>query len=157
MTSSELDDIAIEAMRLQNGYARAIDTRDWDLFRALFTPDVVAEYPGMPFSGIEHWLEFFVPFHDDCTWILHAMTNHVVGMDADGVWGTCYGFVEWTMRDRPKLINRSRTLYRDRLIQQNGSWVIARRKCDLLMNQADAPIPDGITYPNSVLDLADIS
>ncbi|WP_433630323.1 nuclear transport factor 2 family protein [Nocardia sp. CA-120079] len=73
MTSSELAGIAIEAMRLQNAYARAIDTRDWDLFRTLFTPDVVAEYPGMPFSGMAHWLEFFVPFHDDCTWIQHAM------------------------------------------------------------------------------------
>lgn len=157
MSGFELTGIAIEAMRLQNGYAHAIDTRDWDLFRTLFTPDVVAEYPGMPFTGMDRWLEFFVPFHADCTWIQHTMTNHVVGRDADGIWGTCYGFVEWTMRDQPNHISRSRTFYRDRLIHQHGSWVIARRKCDLLMNQPEAIIPEGVSYPHSVLDLADFS
>ena len=66
MPATDLSRIALEAMRLQNGYALAIDARDWDLFRTVFTPDVQADYPHRTFDGMEAWLENFVPFHDTC-------------------------------------------------------------------------------------------
>ncbi len=43
------------------------------------------------------------------------MTNHVVGEDRHGIWGTCYGWVQWTHNDKPGHINRAAVLYRDRL------------------------------------------
>ena len=100
MASKGLGSVASKSMQLQNGYAYAVDTRDWDRFRTLFTPDVVATYAGTVYDGMEQWLEFFVPFHDGCQWTRHEMSNHLVGEDADGYWGICYGFVEWTMRTR---------------------------------------------------------
>ena len=75
MPASDLSRVAVEAMRLQNGYALAIDARDWELFRTVFTPDVRADYPHSTFEGMEAWLENFIPFHDTCAWTVHEITN----------------------------------------------------------------------------------
>lgn len=146
--------VALEAQCLQNGYARAIDTREWDYFRTLFTSDVVAEYPNDCFEGIDEWLNYFVPFHDECAWIQHVMTNHVVGEDVDGIWGWCYGDVAWTHQDRPGLVNKAKTVYWDRLRDQHGTLRIYRRQCHLIASQFDIPIPESLCFPNSVLGLS---
>ena len=80
----DLSLVAVEAMRLQNGYALAIDARDWELFRTVFTPDVRADYPHGVFEGMEDWLGNFIPFHDTCAWTVHEITNHVVGVGRRG-------------------------------------------------------------------------
>ena len=72
--AEDLSRVAVEATRLQNGYALAIDARDWDSFRTLFTPDVFARYPNSDYHGIDDWLKFFIPFHDECAWTLHVLT-----------------------------------------------------------------------------------
>jgi hypothetical protein len=157
----DLSKVAVEAMRLQNGYALAIDARDWDLFRTVFTPDVVADYPHGTFDGLDDWLGNFIPFHDTCAWTVHEITNHVVGEDSRGVWGTCYGWIRWTMKDKPGRINRAEVLFRDRLRADGmdgtdgAGWRIARRKLRMLSSQPDAPIADGYNLMQSVLDLAD--
>lgn len=155
--TTDLSRVALEAMRLQNGYAYAVDTRDWDLFQTLFPSDVVAHYPHETFTGMKSWLANFIPFHDECPWTLHVMTNHVVGEDAAGTWAACYGSVQWVHQDNPDKINRSSVLYRDRLRCDEGLWRVERRKLDLLMHELDAPIPAGVELVQSVLDLADVS
>jgi hypothetical protein len=157
MYTTQLNSVATEAMRLQNGYAYAVDTRDWNQFATLFTADVVATYAGTVYNGRDEWLGFFIPFHDGCEWTRHEMSNHLVGKDANGVWGVCYGFVEWTMSATPGLMNTSRVIYRDRLVEQDGSWVIARRTLNSLSSQPGAAIPAGLSLPNSALDFADNS
>lgn len=157
MLTVDLGTVAIESMRLQNGYAHAVDTRDWDTFRTLFTPEVSARYPHSTFDGMESWLENFIPFHDTCAWTQHVMTNHLVGEDENGIWASCYGWVQWTFTDKPGYINRAAMLYRDRLLSQDGVWRITRRKADQLMGEHDVPIPPGLSLPKSVLDLADMS
>jgi hypothetical protein len=155
MPASDLSRVAVEAMRLQNAYALAIDARDWDLFRTVFTPDVRADYPHGVFEGMGAWLDNFIPFHDTCEWTVHEITNHVVGEDGQGTWGTCYGWVRWTMKDSPGAINRAEVLFRDRLREDDGSWRIARRKLRLLSSWQQAQLPPGYTLMQSVLDLAD--
>jgi hypothetical protein len=59
--SADLSRAAVESMRLQNGYALAIDAREWDYFRTLFTPDVQARYPHASFNGMDDWLGNFIP------------------------------------------------------------------------------------------------
>jgi SnoaL-like domain len=145
---------AVDAARLQNGYAVAVDTRDWERFRTLFTPDVTAAYPNATYHGVDDWLSFFVPFHAECVWTLHSMTTHDVGADARGIWAMCYGFIQWSHQDTPGRISRSSVLYRDRLEAVDGEWRIARRNLDLLMSELDAPIPAGVTQVESVRNLA---
>ena len=86
---------------------------------------------------------------------MHEITNHVVGEDSQGTWGTCYGWIRWTMKDKPGSINRAEVLFRDRLREDGGTWRIARRKLRLLSSQLDAPVPAGYNLVQSVLDLAD--
>ena len=155
MPASDLSKVALESIRLQNGYALAIDARDWNYFKTMFTPDVQADYPHGSFDGMDDWLGNFIPFHDECAWTLHVITNHVVGEDSQGIWGTCYGWVQWTMKDKPGRINRAEVLFRDRLRNDGGTWRIARRKLRLLSAQQEAPIADGVNLLQSVLDLAD--
>ena len=140
MPDLSLSGVAVEAMRLQNGYALAIDARDWELFRTVFTSDVRADYPHGVFEGVEDWLGNFIPFHDTCAWTVHEITNHVVGSDGQGVWATCYGWIRWTMKDTPGYINRAEVLFRDRLREDEGTWRIARRTLRLLSAQPQAPI-----------------
>ena len=151
----DLDGVALAAMRLQNAYALAIDARDWSLFRTVFTDDVRADYPHAVFEGLDAWLDNFIPFHDTCAWTVHEITNHVVGSDDAGVWGTCYGWVRWTSKSSPGLINRAEVLFRDRLRDDGGTWRIARRTLRMLSSQPAAPVPAGYTLLQSVLDLAD--
>jgi hypothetical protein len=155
--TDQLSEVALAAMRLQNGYALAIDTRDWDYFRTVFTPDVTARYPHGEFNGMDHWLSNFIPFHDTCAWTSHVMTTHVVGEDDHGIWATCYGWVQWTMKETPDRMNRATVFFRDRLLDAGGEWRIARRKLNVLMSEMAAPIPAGTTMLPSILDLADRS
>ena len=155
MPASGLSVVALEAMRLQNAYALAIDARDWELFRTVFTSDVRADYPHAVFDGMDAWLDNFIPFHDTCAWTVHEITNHVVGEDGEGIWGACYGWIRWTMKDRPGAINRAEVLFRDRLRSDGGTWRIARRTLRLLSSQPQTRIPAGVTLVQSVLDLAD--
>jgi hypothetical protein len=155
MPASDLSRVAVEAMRLQNGYALAIDARDWELFRTVFTADVRADSPHGVFEGVEDWLGNFIPFHDTCAWTVHEITNHVVGEDSQGIWGTCYGWVRWTMKESPGYINRAEVLFRDRLSDGDGTWRIARRTLRMLSGWQQAPLPAGYTVMESVLGLAD--
>jgi len=152
---TDLSRVAVEAMRLQNGYALAIDARDWDMFQTLFTPDVQASYPHGLFDGMAAWLDNFIPFHDTCAWTVHEITNHVVGEDSAGIWAVCYGWIRWTMNDAPGLINRSEVIFRDRLTEYDGGWRIGRRKLRQLSAQHAVPMENGYGLLQSVLDLAD--
>jgi hypothetical protein len=154
MGASDLSRIAVESMRLQNAYALAVDTRDWELFRTVFTPGVRADYPHGVFDGVDDWLATFIPFHDGCAWTVHEITNHVVGEDAAGAWGSCYGWIRWTRKDRPGRISRAEVLFRDRLHPDGDTWRIARRQLRLLSSQPEAPVPAGYTLLQSVRDLA---
>ena len=155
MPAGDLSRVALEAMRLQNAYALAIDARDWELFRTVFTADVRADYPHAVFDGMDAWLDNFIPFHDTCAWTVHEITNHVVGEDSQGIWGTCYGWVRWTTKDKPGYVNRAEVLFRDRLREDAGAWRIARRTLRMLSSHPQAPLPAGYTLLQSVLDLAD--
>lgn len=150
---NDLARVAVAAMRLQNGYALAVDTRDWTLFRTLFVPTVHAAYPHTDYSGIDEWLAEFVPFHEGCDWTLHVMTNHVVGEDEHGVWATCYGRIEWTRADAPGRISRAAALYRDRLVDDGGDWRITRRTLSLLQREPGVPFPPSLVLADSVASL----
>jgi len=142
--------IADEARLLQNTYAHAIDTRDWELFRTVFASNVVADYPGRRYAGMAEWLGAFVPFHDACTWTFHVMTNHLVGRDPGGVWASCYGDVRWQLDASVDRYSHALGMYQDRLVAVENGWVVAHRKFRMVMYRPDIPLPDGMAFPISV-------
>ena len=103
-----------------------------------------ADYPHGVFDGMDAWLDNFIPFHDTCAWTVHEITNHVVGEDSQGIWGTCYGWVRWTMKDKPGYINRAEVLFRDRLREDE------RDLADRPAQAADAVVPAAGAAPGRV-------
>jgi hypothetical protein len=150
----DLNAIAVEAMRLQNGYGFTVDARDWTTFRTHFTEDVIARYPHRTYNGIVDWVGDFEPMHDTFPWSVHAMYNHLVGEDADGVWAICYGRIRWTMDSAPGQLQRAEVIFRDRLQHVNGRWLIGNRKLDMLMGHP-GPLSDGAIFPHTVKELSD--
>lgn len=146
--------LMLELQRLQNGYAHAIDVRDWDYFRTLFAPDVVADYPNRRYLGIDEWLDDFIPFHADCTWTNHSISTHVAGVDAVGAWGTCHGHIIWEHGREPGILHRVRVLYLDRVRRVGGNWVIAERTLRVVLNEGNiATTGDAVTLAPPIDDL----
>ena len=84
---------------------------------------------------------------------MHEITNHVVGEDSQGIWATCYGWVRWTMKDKPGYINRAEVLFRDRLREDGGTWRIARRKLRMLSSSRRRHSRPGTTCSSPSLTL----
>lgn len=144
-------DVVLAAWHLQNTYAHAIDTRDWELFRSAFTPGVQVHTDHGSFDGLDAWLDFFIPFHDECGWTLHVMTNHHVTERPDNVRATCYGDIRWTHRAQPDTFKRATSLYQDTLSEIDGSWRISERRFDVLLTETINPVPAHLTLWTSVL------
>ena len=59
-------------------YARAVDSKDWDLYRSVFTEDAELDYTSAPFGiagtvdQIVEWLGQFLPL---LPWTMHYVTN----------------------------------------------------------------------------------
>jgi 3-phenylpropionate/cinnamic acid dioxygenase small subunit len=74
-----------------NRYATGIDTRDWDLFRTCWTPDVVADYGDIgQFTGIDALTDFMFTSHDAMGPTHHRLTNFVITVDGDRADVRCY-------------------------------------------------------------------
>ncbi|AZG45873.1 nuclear transport factor 2 family protein [Gordonia insulae] len=155
MTTTTRHELQLTATRLSVDYAYAIDTRDWDLFADLFTEDVVVEYTGMPeIRGITQWLDYFIPFHEDCPWTLHKMTNHRSGYGPDGAWAMCYGDVTWLHRRDENRLNHAVNVYRDDLQYDGTTWRIARRRMNIVGSDSADITAAGIHLPASVRSIA---
>ena len=85
MTEREIAD-QLEIARLLARYARAVDTKDWDLYRSLFTADAHLDYSSAPLgrSGsrdeIAAWLSQNLAF---LPMTMHYVTNIEAQVDGD--------------------------------------------------------------------------
>lgn len=145
--------VSLRAQQIQNEYAYAIDTRDWELFRTLFADDVRADYPHNSYNGLEEWLTSFIPLHDTFGWTRHEMTNHIAGRDGNGVWAACYGFIEWVPEPELNQMTTARAIYRDRLRQQGGEWVITRRALTVTSVHPQVQLPESMRFPHALHEL----
>jgi uncharacterized protein (TIGR02246 family) len=74
----------LEIIALLNTYARAVDTKDWELYRSVFTDDAVIDYSsaGIPPGSRDEIAELFSTAFTVIPWSMHYITN--VEADADG-------------------------------------------------------------------------
>jgi len=77
------DELAIVA--LLNRYARAVDTKDWELYRSVFTNDAHIDYSADVFVGsVDEAIEFFTGlFSELVTMSMHYITNVESTIDGD--------------------------------------------------------------------------
>ena len=71
----------LEIAALLNAYARAVDTKDWELYRSVFTDDAHIDYSADVFDGLaRRAIEFFAgDFSALVTMSMHYITNIEAG------------------------------------------------------------------------------
>jgi len=75
----------VEIAALLNSYARAVDTKDWDLYRSVFTDDAHIDYSADVFTGsLDGAIEFFDgDFSALVTMSMHYITKIEAEIDGD--------------------------------------------------------------------------
>ncbi len=119
-------------------YFTAIDRRDFELLRAVFTEDVEAVYEGITVAGgIDRLLAFVTGTSDirlpidviDIQLSMHFVGNHVATVEGDVARTETYALAH--LVDRPPSGPRLRTRglrYQDELVRTNDGWRIAKRE-----------------------------
>jgi uncharacterized protein (TIGR02246 family) len=74
-----------EITALLHRYARAVDTKDWDLYRTVFTADAVIDYSsaGIPPGSREQIVDMFSQMFGAVPWTMHYVTNVEI-LDSNG-------------------------------------------------------------------------
>ena len=75
----------LEIAALLNTYARSVDTKDWELYRSVFTHDAHIDYSTAVFTGsLDEAVEFFArDFSALVTMSMHYITNIESEIDGD--------------------------------------------------------------------------
>jgi 3-phenylpropionate/cinnamic acid dioxygenase small subunit len=84
MDSQRVSD-ELEIAALLNTYARAVDTKDWDLYRSVFTDDAHIDYSADVFQGsVDEAIGFFSgDFSALVEMSMHYITNIEADVDGD--------------------------------------------------------------------------
>jgi hypothetical protein len=123
-------------------YFTAIDRRDFELLRQVFTPDVDAVFEGTQVAGgLDRLLAFITGQSDirlpvdviDLQLSMHFLGNHAATVAGDTARSETYALAH--LVDRPHGQPRLRTRglrYVDELVRTEGGWRIRRREhlCD---------------------------
>jgi hypothetical protein len=66
-------------------YARGVDTRDWDLWKSVFTADAVVDYSrsGIPSGTRDEVAAFLAPAFETIAWATHHITNIEIDLEGD--------------------------------------------------------------------------
>jgi 3-phenylpropionate/cinnamic acid dioxygenase small subunit len=133
------DDEASSITAVLVAYATAIDTKDWDLFRTLFSTDCEFKIGRRRFHGIDELTEHMRVLHDQLDGSRHHLGNFVIEVDGDSARATTYLDGLLVQRDHPDgPMVRVTGSYEDDLRRESGRWLIARRKFWFLWSEGNA-------------------
>jgi uncharacterized protein (TIGR02246 family) len=84
MNLQQLQD-KIEIQELLARYARGLDTKDWETWKAVFTPDAVLDYSsaGIPVGTRDDIAAMFEQAFTAIPWAQHFITNIEIDLDGD--------------------------------------------------------------------------
>jgi len=111
-------------------YAQGIDTRDWGLYRSIFTDEIFVDfssYHGQPGEKItaDEWVARLQPLFSGLAATQHSMTNPIVTFDPKGAECRMYMQAEHVhnLRD-PDSWYTIGGFYTDHLVRKGGRWLI---------------------------------
>lgn len=108
-------------------YATGIDSRDWSLFRTVFTDDCVLDYGEIGvWNGVDAVVEFMVSAHDMAGHTLHRITNQAAVVTGDTATARAYVDAVIMSQDNTSGVNAA-GFYDDELVRTGTGWRIARR------------------------------
>ncbi len=109
-------------------YGTGIDSRDWPLFRTVFTDDCELEYGEIgTWHGVDAVVEFMVAAHDLAGHTLHRITNQAATVDGDTATARAYVDALIMSQDNTSGVNAA-GFYDDELVRTGSGWRIKRRR-----------------------------
>lgn len=149
-----------EIMAAQSAYGAAIDCREWEWFRDIFTTDVVAEYRIADgsrlgrWSGLDPWLEAFIQIHEPLGDTQHMMLNHLAKAEGNGGKAFCYGLIKVRYRAKPDELVTMTGYYDDEVRREEGAWKICKRTFQGTLYYQYSPIPEGTPVASAMTEAA---
>jgi hypothetical protein len=147
------DDISA-IINVVNLYPLAVDTRKWELFDLIFTPDVHADFATpTPWTDLASLKRDFKAVHDPFDHTQHVVTNHVVVVDGDRADCTSYVRARLSREAPGGNIFEMAGWYDDGLVRTSAGWRIKSRKTNIiwmggeprvLMPDSDGTVPTGL-------------
>jgi len=149
LSNQEISD-RIEIGDLLTRYARAIDTKDWNLLDTCFTPDAHLDYTSAGgiagrYPEVRKWLEAaLAPF----PMTVHFISNSTVNLDGDSADGRTYVLnpMGFQNPDGSMHLFTVGAYYNDKLTRTGDGWRISER----IEEQAfmDGTLPEALQIPS---------
>jgi len=109
-------------------YATGIDSRDWPLFRTVFTDDCELDYGDIGvWHGVDAVVDFMVAAHDMAGHTLHRITNQTATVEGDTATARAYVDALIMSQDNTSGVNAA-GFYDDELVRTDAGWRIRRRR-----------------------------
>ena len=123
-------------------YGRALDAKDWDLMRAVFTEDATADFAvGELCEGIENILQVCRSQMENLDHTQHFFGNHEIELDGDGARGRLKligsAFLNTDQGD-PTCCMRGE--YIDEYVRTDDGWRISRRQLSIAWGEGNVGI-----------------
>jgi SnoaL-like domain len=112
-------------------YASALDSHSWDLFDAIFTPDVDVDYcKVLRWTDLKSWVADFKEMHESTAGHQHFLAPPQVIVDGDKAYALTYGQFH-VFRKTPAPddgdVSMGGAWYDDELVKTPVGWRISRR------------------------------
>jgi SnoaL-like domain len=150
----------IEIVNVINLYALAVDTRRWDLFDRIFTPDIRTSFGGpAAWNDLVKLKRDFAIVHGPFSATMHVTTNHQVLVKDDVA--SCLSYVHGRfIRQLPEGGNlfESGGWYDDALVRTVDGWRIKTRSCRTIWTAGNPVVLQtmpGITGEQKIDSLSD--
>lgn len=109
-------------------YATGIDTRNWPLFRTVFTDDCRLDYGEIgSWAGVDAVTEFMAAVHAAAGHTLHRITNPVVTVDGDTARARAYVDALVMAPDNASGVSAA-GFYDDEFVRTPQGWRLHRRR-----------------------------
>jgi 3-phenylpropionate/cinnamic acid dioxygenase small subunit len=109
-------------------YATGIDSRDWPLFRTVFTEDCALDYGVIgSWQGVDAVTEFMQQAHALAGYTLHRLTNQAITVNGDTAAARTYIDAVIMAGGNDAGVN-AWGFYDDEIVRSADGWRIARRR-----------------------------
>jgi len=136
-----------EIERLCLVYAQALDNKQWERMRDVFTTDAVARYQGVgECNGVDEIIKLCSAGMDYLDRSQHLLSNFVIDVEGDSATSACYlqaQHVREGTAGGENFIMAGR--YRDQLVRQPEGWRITQRELDIWWTEGNQAVvtPEG--------------
>jgi 3-phenylpropionate/cinnamic acid dioxygenase small subunit len=109
-------------------YATGIDSRDWPLFRTVFTDDCHLDYGEIGvWNGVDEVTDFMDQTHAMAGHTMHRLTNQAIAVGGDKASARTYVDAVIMFGDNQAGVN-ALGFYDDEIVRTADGWRIARRR-----------------------------